>query len=76
MHLAAERGYVEVAKELVRAFIKKNVSLDEGDEDDNTPLHLATKNKHKDIVQDLIDNNADIQAAGEGGKKPLHMAAE
>ena len=38
-------------------------------------LHLATWNKHLEIVQVLLEHNADIHAQNNGGEVALHLAA-
>ena len=40
-----------------------------------TPLHLAAKYGHKEIVEILIANGADINAKDDDGETPLHKAA-
>ncbi|MHA7877472.1 MAG: tetratricopeptide repeat protein [Bacteroidota bacterium] len=41
-----------------------------------TPLHLAAKQDHDDIVQLLLDKNAPIEARDKQGHTPLHLAAD
>jgi ankyrin repeat protein len=46
--------------------------------DDNgvTPLHLASKNGNKYLVQLLIDKGADVSAQDKDGNIPLSLASE
>jgi ankyrin repeat protein len=44
--------------------------------DGDTPLQLATKNNHADIVLKLIQAGADVNFAGRRNNTPLHIAAQ
>ena len=41
-----------------------------------TPLHLAAKWGHKEVVALLLANQAEVNAQTESGETPLHYAAE
>ena len=43
---------------------------------DETPLHIAARNGHMDVVQLLIDTGADPKRADRDGWTPLKLAAE
>ena len=42
--------------------------------DENTPLHLAILNRHKEIAELLIENGSDVNAKNKHGMTPLHYA--
>ena len=54
--IAAIKGHIDV----VTAFIKAGVDVNQPDNSGNTPLYLATVNNHKDIVTKLVAANANI----------------
>ena len=41
-----------------------------------TPLHLATRSRHIDCIQELILNGADYNLTDEQGRTSLYIAAE
>ncbi len=42
----------------------------------NTPLHLAVKGRHKDIVRLMFKKGADLNLANQQGKTPLNLAKD
>lgn len=46
------------------------------DENGLTPIHLAAKNGHVDLIKALKDAGADVSAQTEDGWTPMHLAAE
>ena len=70
LHIAASKGYKEVAELLVTNDADVNTK-DNG----STPLHMAAQFGHKAIVELLINKVADVNAKGELGETPLHSAA-
>ena len=46
------------------------------DSDGNTPLHLASKNGHLEIVEILLDRGVDVNARNNYNIIPLHLASQ
>ncbi len=42
----------------------------------NTPLHVAVKGRHKDIVRLMLRSGADVSLANAAGKTPLNLAKD
>ena len=45
------------------------------DEDNNTPLHYATRYSHFPAIRLLVERGADVNSAGEDQARPLHFLA-
>jgi ankyrin repeat protein len=71
LHLAAQKGFKDIAELLLANKAEVNARSKRGD----TPLHWAAGNGHKEIVELLLGNQADVNAQDNGGWTPLHMAA-
>eukprot|EP00754_Rhynchopus_humris_P010789 Rhum_TRINITY_DN14174_c1_g3::Rhum_TRINITY_DN14174_c1_g3_i1::g.70668::m.70668/K10380/ANK; ankyrin len=69
LHLAARRGWVVIAKALLRA---RGADVNARNKVGNTPLHLASCDL---MAKLLIENNADVHAVGKSERLPLNMAA-
>uniref|UniRef100_A0A1I8FPS8 ANK_REP_REGION domain-containing protein n=1 Tax=Macrostomum lignano TaxID=282301 RepID=A0A1I8FPS8_9PLAT len=50
--------------------------IDESDAANNSPLHVACRNGHVDIVELLLENGADAEAKNEDEETPMHLAAQ
>lgn len=70
LHIAADKGYVEISKLLIER--KANVNI--VDVEKKTPLHLATFNGHQEIMELLINNKANLNSMDIKGSTPLHTA--
>jgi ankyrin repeat protein len=75
LHLIAQKGLKEDVK---RALKESNVEikLNAKTEDGWTPLHIASKNGHSDVVKLLLKSPCDVLAETTTGETPLFLAAE
>ena len=71
LHLAAQKGYVDIA----RALIDKGADVNAKNNYGGTPLRLAAWMGKADIAKVLIDKGADVNVKSKDGETPLHMAA-
>lgn len=51
------------------------INVNYQDENGNTPLHLATTNGHKKLVEELINHGANVNAKNLDGETALFGAA-
>lgn len=72
LSLAAQRGHLEVVRQLVEA----NAELDLQGCDGETALMLASLNGHLEVVQYLVQANADLMITAKDGFDALRLAAE
>jgi len=70
LHLAA--GDLAICQLLLDAKANPN-SLDNLE---NSPLHLAVRGRHKDVVRSLISAKADATLSNTNGKSPLNLAKD
>ena len=40
-----------------------------------TPLHLAARERHLDVVKVLVEKKANVHATTKNGRTPLHMCS-
>jgi ankyrin repeat protein len=80
LHVATEKGHVELIKELYHRFIKDNNFLSRRNSALNTPLHCAAREGHTGTVttlvhlaQDRVENIMGCQNTA--GDTALHLAA-
>ncbi|XP_077989290.1 transient receptor potential cation channel subfamily A member 1-like [Glandiceps talaboti] len=73
---AASNGRPNCVKTLINAMHKIAFSIDPEDKSKNTPLHLAARNGHKEVVHILLDKNANIRKKNLKGKNCLDLAIE
>jgi ankyrin repeat protein len=52
------------------------MTVNEGDERQNTPLHLASQGGHFESVRELLRRGADVTAKNRMHKTPLHLASD
>lgn len=71
LHVAAARGYVEIARLLLEKFPGIGDALDGGR---NTPLHLAAAAGHAEMVTFLIDAGFDPAAKNADNRHALYLA--
>ncbi|MGA3160875.1 MAG: ankyrin repeat domain-containing protein [Terracidiphilus sp.] len=69
---AANNGYTELVRSLLRCNVDVNVKGDKG----FTPLHCAAQRGHRDVVSLLLTSNANVNAKRNDGSTPLHVAAQ
>jgi ankyrin repeat protein len=73
MHMAAERGHLEIAKLLQ---LKRGAdTVAARDNNDMTALHMAADNGHLALVEWLLELGVDIEAKNTDGKTALQLAA-
>lgn len=70
MCAAAGSGDLEEVKNL----INHGASVNQGDYDQRTPLHLAVSEGHTEVVKFLLENDANINACDRWGGTPLQDA--
>ena len=70
---AVAAGDVDTVRELIAS---PNVDINALDEDWNTPLMVAAREGHDEIVQTLIIAKANINARNRQGKTALALAAD
>ncbi|KAL6758851.1 ankyrin repeat-containing domain protein [Haematococcus lacustris] len=71
LHIAAERGHLELLKYL----LANQVDIDAGDKFRVTALHLASIQGHLECVRLLLQHRAAVQAVDTEGDTALHWAA-
>ena len=71
LHLAAEKGWVDVAKVLLRKGADVNAITGPGE----TALHRTAEKGYVDVAKVLLQNEADVNALDEEDRTALHLAA-
>ena len=74
IHLAAKNNQDEVIEEILQS-ASDDYMVNENDQFDNTPLHLASAAGYLETVKVLVKHNAQIDNKNEDEQTPLHMAA-
>jgi len=69
---AAREGKLDSVKEIIQRQSKEIINC--FNEIGQTPLHLASRNQHLNIVKELIINGANINALDKHCRSPLHAA--
>ena len=86
LHAASSEGFVDVVNWLIDHGVSaKNahngrpeniINVNAMDDDDNTPLGLASKGGHSEIVKQLLIHGADINAQDWSHRTALHLASK
>lgn len=71
LHLAAERGSIDIAIALIP---RSDINIQ--DAKGNTALHLAIRSGHVDVTRELIKAGADLMLKDREGLTPLELARE
>jgi len=72
LHVAAEKGHLDIVEEL----IKSGAMVDARDKEMNTPLMQSVRyNGTLDVVKCLVEHGADIKAKNNRGMMPLEWAS-
>jgi len=66
---AATDGDAQALKQL----LDQGADVNAKDADENTALHLATKQGHQDIMRLLVEHGADVNAQNDFASTPLHL---
>jgi len=69
IHIAAQKGDLAAVKAIVESGAE---SVDSRDADGRTPLHLASRGVHIEVIRYLVDNGADLDALDSNQIAPLH----
>ena len=72
MHIAAERGNLELCQHIIEKIEDKNPKGLGGE----TPLHWAAKAGHYDVCELILEKNSNKNPKDDIGRTPLHLAAE
>ena len=72
---ACDNGDLNAVKDILSTYTWMDVKSLCGPELNGTPLHLAAKNGHTDVVEFLLDEGVDPNRADRGGWSPMYIAA-
>lgn len=73
LHIASENGWLNIVEMLV----SKGHEVDwKDDNTSSTPIHLAVKNSHVDVVKFLMVNRANVNEKDNEGMTPFHHAVK
>ena len=70
LHLAARRGYAEIA----RFLLDNGADVNARDKRKSTPLHEASTEGHAEVVRVLMEHGVDITARNDAGNHPVILA--
>lgn len=74
LHLAAKAGSLRTVRALLSCLLPS--TMDERDNDQNTPLHIACRYNRVDVVRFLLDKGADVTARNARNMTCLDIAIE
>ncbi|XP_068231063.1 ankyrin repeat and protein kinase domain-containing protein 1-like [Palaemon carinicauda] len=63
------------AMDMVQLLVERGVSINQGDSDGVTPLHIACSHTYPDLAALLLRARANVNARTNQGHTPLHLAA-
>ncbi|XP_066987146.1 ankyrin repeat and protein kinase domain-containing protein 1-like isoform X1 [Macrobrachium rosenbergii] len=63
------------ALDMVKLLVERGVSINQGDSDGVTPLHIACSHSYPDLAALLLRARANVNARTNQGHTPLHLAA-
>lgn len=71
-------GKKDLAKAILECYKDVNVNVHDTEKTSlgNTPLHIASKNGHMDIVKALLKKGANVNARNKRENTPLHIASK
>ena len=64
------------SKEDVLNALREGAAIDARDDDQDTPLHWACRNGHREVAMALIEKGAAIDARDDDQDTPLHLACD
>lgn len=59
---------------MVTALIKFHADINKANQDGDTPLHVASRKGHEEVIMALITAKADIKKVNKAGQTPLQLA--
>ena len=74
LHMLSLWPYVENVPQLVRILVDSGADINARDNDHETPLHTAYRNKSFDTAKHLLERRADKNAKNNKGETPLQLS--
>ena len=76
LHWACEEGHLLIVEHLLEEIGNQFDDINCVGSNDETPLHKATKNGHKEIVEYLVDKGANVNAVNDNDQMPIHLLTQ
>jgi ankyrin repeat protein len=76
LHLCAEEGTDNVSLMTQLFNFGEDVNKASIGKDNDTPLHIASRNNHSHVISYLLENHADVNKANKNGETPLHISSQ